>query len=125
LTDAESTEVVAQLGEVSATFTLSRDTLNTLIRPLVDRTLTACQQALSDAQLTAAQIDGVVLVGGSTRVPLVRQVVEAFFGRVPFSDIDPDQVVAVGAAMQADILSGESELSEDVLLMDVVPLSLG
>ncbi len=95
------------------------------IRPLVERTLASCKQALKDAELEVGDVDGVVLVGGSTRVPLVRQMVGELFEAEPYCDLDPDQVVALGAAMQADILSGQSELADDMLLMDVVPLSLG
>jgi Fe-S protein assembly chaperone HscA len=93
-----------------------------LIRPLVDRTLVPVRQALDDAGLDPREVDEVVLVGGSTRVPLVRRLVEELFGRTPHSDLNPDEVVAVGAAVQADILiSGRREM----LLLDVTPLSLG
>jgi Fe-S protein assembly chaperone HscA len=93
-----------------------------MIRPIVDRTLRPCLQALADAQLDASQIDEVVLVGGSTRIPLVRRLVAELFGRMPHSEINPDEVVALGAAVQADILiTGSREL----LLLDVTPLSLG
>src|SRR4029079_14347963 len=93
-----------------------------LIRPIVDRTLRPCLQALGDAQLDASQIDEVVLVGGSTRIPLVRRLVAELFGRTPHREINPDEVVALGAAVQADILiTGNREL----LLLDVTPLSLG
>ncbi len=105
--------------------TITRERFEELIRPLVAGTLRSCAQALQDAELSADDIDGVVLVGGSTRVPLVRSMVGEFFGRDPYCGLDPDQVVALGAAMQADILTGNSELAEDMLLMDVVPLSLG
>ena len=125
LTDAETTTIDVTLGGAQVTRELSRTELDALIRPTVERTLAACAQALKDAKLKTADVDGVVLVGGSTRVPLVRQVVEDFFGKVPFSDLDPDQVVALGAAMQADLLTGHSELADDLLLLDVVPLSLG
>jgi molecular chaperone HscA len=95
------------------------------IRPLIERTLASSQQALKDAELDIGDIDGVVLVGGSTRVPLVRRMVGEFFESEPYCELDPDKVVALGAAMQADILTGQSELADDMLLMDVVPLSLG
>jgi len=101
---------------------VTRDEFERLIEPLVERTLVPARQALADAGLTPGQIDEVVLVGGSTRVPLVRQRVEALFGRKPHSDFNPDEVVALGAAIQADILiSGRREM----LLLDVTPLSLG
>jgi Fe-S protein assembly chaperone HscA len=93
-----------------------------VIRLLVERTLDPCRQALADAGLQQSDIDEVVLVGGSTRIPLVRRVVEELFGRKPHSELNPDEVVALGAALQADILvSGRREM----LLLDVTPLSLG
>ena len=104
---------------------ITRADLEAAIAPLVARTTHACVQALADARLKAADVDAVVLVGGSTRVPFVRQHVAALFGREPFSDLNPDEVVAIGAAMQADILTGNSQLSDDLLLLDVIPLSLG
>ena len=94
------------------------------VRQLVEKTVRIARLALMDAKLKPAQLDGIVLVGGMTRVPLVRREVETFFGRPPLSDIDPDQVVALGAAVQADLLAGTGP-REDVLLLDVSPLSLG
>ena len=101
---------------------LTRREFEALIRPLVDRTLEPVRQALADAGLLPKDIDEVVLVGGSTRIPLVRRMVEELFARAPHSDLNPDEVVALGAAVQADILvSGRREM----LLLDVTPLSLG
>ena len=101
---------------------ITRSEFDALIRPIVDRTLRPCLQALADAQLDASQIDEVVLVGGSTRIPLVRRLVAELFGRTPHSELNPDEVVALGAAVQADILiTGNREM----LLLDVTPLSLG
>ena len=102
--------------------TLTRAEFEAMIRPLVDRTIGPVRQALSDAGLEPREIDEVVLVGGATRTPLVRQTVAELFGRTPHSDINPDEVVALGAAVQADILvTGRREM----LLLDVTPLSLG
>jgi len=101
---------------------ITRAGFEALIRPVIDRTLEPCRRALVDAGLEASQIDEVVLVGGSTRIPLVRRLVGELFGRTPHSELNPDEVVALGAAVQADILvTGNREL----LLLDVTPLSLG
>jgi len=100
----------------------TRAEFESLIMPVVERTLGPCRQALADAALQPSQIDEVVLVGGSTRIPLVRRKVEALFGKTPHSELNPDEVVALGAAVQADILiTGNREM----LLLDVTPLSLG
>jgi molecular chaperone DnaK len=101
---------------------ISRAEYDRLIRPIVDRTMGPVRQALADAKLTPSEIEEVVLVGGSTRVPLVRHTVEEFFGRAPHIELNPDEVVALGAAVQADILDGGVN---DMLLLDVTPLSLG
>src|SRR5436190_1764729 len=101
---------------------ITRAELEGLIAPLVDSTLGPCRLALKDAGLEAGQIDEIVLVGGSTRVPLVRQRVQALFGKTPHSQLNPDEVVAMGAAVQAQILAGGIT---DMLLLDVTPLSLG
>lgn len=103
-------------------FDVSRDAFESIITPLVERTMDECRAALKDAGLAASEIDEVVCVGGSTRVPLVRQKLAEAFGREPLVDLDPDETVALGAAVQADILTGREE---NLLLLDVIPLSLG
>ena len=96
-----------------------------MLQPIIDRTVGPCKQALKDAGMKPEQIDEVVLVGGSTRIPKVRRLVRDLFGREPHTDLNPDEVVALGAAVQANILGGGSEITQDMLLLDVTPLSLG
>ena len=125
LSERDATEIVVQGAGVAQGFspaTITRAEFEALIAPIVERTLAPCRQALADAGLQPSQIDEVVLVGGSTRIPLVRRRVEELFGRTPHSELNPDEVVALGAAVQADILvTGNREM----LLLDVTPLSLG
>lgn len=104
---------------------LTRETFDALIEPMVARSLKACRRAVRDAGIEVGEVGAVVMVGGSTRVPRVRQAVGTLFGREPLIDIDPDQVVAVGAAVQADLLAGNAREGGDLLLLDVIPLSLG
>jgi len=109
-------------GPKHLNITLTRAKLEQLVGDLVEQTIGPCQQALSDAGIKSAQIDEVVLVGGQIRMPLVQEKVKQFFGREPSKGVDPDEVVAVGAAIQAGVLKGEVS---DVLLLDVTPLTLG
>jgi molecular chaperone HscA len=103
---------------------LTRAELDALVRPVLERCAGPVRRAIKDAGLEASGLSGVILVGGATRMPIVRAFVRDLFGREPLGDIDPDQVVALGAAVQADLLAGGTQKS-DVLLLDVVPLSLG
>ena len=103
---------------------LSREQFNTLVDPLIDRTVRSFKRALRDAGMKVKDIEEVVMVGGSTRVPQVRDRIEAFTGQPPLTSIDPDRVVAVGAALQADVLAG-NKTGDEMLLLDVIPLSLG
>ena len=104
---------------------ITREQFEQLIQPIIDRTVGPCKQALKDAGLKPEQIDEVVLVGGSTRIPKVRALVKELFHREPHTDLNPDEVVALGAAVQANILGGGSIATENMLLLDVTPLSLG
>jgi molecular chaperone DnaK len=123
LSDAGKTEVKIPLPGGRAYFReITLAEYDRWIRPIVDRTMAPVRQALTDAKLAPAEIEEVVLVGGSTRVPLVRRTVEEFFGRRPHAELNPDEVVALGAAVQASILEGGVK---DMLLLDVTPLSLG
>jgi len=109
-------------GPKHLSITLTRAKLEQLVGDLVEKTIGPCRQALADAEKTPAQIDEVVLVGGQTRMPLVQEKVKQFFGKEPHKGVNPDEVVAVGAAIQAGVLKGEVK---DVLLLDVTPLTLG
>lgn len=124
LSQDETTTTSLELPEGAGRYVRewTRSEFERLIGELVERTLTPCQQALQDAGLHAHDVDEVVLVGGSTRIPLVWRRVEELFGKAPHSELNPDEVVALGAAVQAGILSGENR---DMLLLDVTPLSLG
>ena len=124
LSDALKTNIAIDLPDGKGRFTreLTRDQLVTVTADIIERTLAPCRFALQDAGLSPADIDEVVLVGGSTRMPLVRQRVESLFGKKPHCHLNPDEVVALGAAVQADILTGGTT---DMLLLDVTPLSLG
>jgi len=104
---------------------ITRTQFEQLTQPVIDRTVGPVRQAMKDAGLTPNQIDEAVLVGGSTRIPRVRQLVEELFQRKPHCDLNPDEVVALGAAVQANILAGRSEATKEMLLLDVTPLSLG
>ena len=117
---SSSESFTAELYNLNCSIT--RETFIQLISPIVQRTLAACKMALQDAQLTANEIDSVILVGGSTRVPFVYRSVSDFFGKEANNSLNPDEVVALGAAIQADVLAGNRK---DILLLDVTPLTLG
>jgi molecular chaperone DnaK len=122
LSSAESAEMVVNLATSPYRRTFTRAEFEELIRPFIDRSLDKCRAALRDAELTPREINEVVLVGGSTRIPYVRKRVAEFFGRTPHTELNPDEVVALGAAVQADILTSGRR---NMLLLDVIPLSLG
>jgi molecular chaperone DnaK len=113
---------VGPSGPVHLDLRLSRSKLEQMISPLVERSMEPVRKALQDAKKTANQVDEVILVGGSTRIPLVKETVKKFFGKDPDQSVNPDEVVAVGAAVQAGVLSGDVK---DMVLLDVTPLSLG
>jgi molecular chaperone HscA len=113
-----------QLSRASISFELRADDFETATAHLTQRTMTAVRQVMRDAKLQREQVQGVVMVGGSTRIPQVRQAVGLFFGREPLVNLNPDEVVALGAAISADQLSG-NRTTDDLLLLDVIPLSLG
>jgi len=124
LTDSASTTFSANVAGTVANFDLSREQFYTATQPLTDRTIAAVRKALRDAKLKPDELQGIVLVGGSTRMPQVRRAVADFFGREPLVNLNPDEVVALGAAIQANQLAGNNGAGE-LLLLDVIPLSLG
>jgi molecular chaperone DnaK len=113
---------VSQDGPIHFETSISQSEFNRLTSPLVERSITPCKKAVADAGLSLNEIDEVILVGGSTRIPAVQEAVEKFFGKKPSKGVNPDEVVAVGAAIQGGVLGGDVK---DVLLLDVTPLSLG
>ncbi len=126
LSSAPQARIEATLAD-GRTISLDVDEANfeALTQELVQRTLKPTRKALRDAKVAPADVKGVVLVGGATRMPVIRRAVEAFFGQPPLTNLDPDQVVALGAAIQADLLAGNRGTDDDWLLLDVIPLSLG
>lgn len=125
---SKATETSIQLTLMSGqsiSLVLTRDQFEALTKPLVDKTMVSVRKALRDAQLQVAEVKGVVMVGGATRMPQVQAAVGTFFKTQPLNNLDPDQVVALGAAMQADLLAGNQSKNNEWLLLDVIPLSLG
>ncbi|WP_233237557.1 Fe-S protein assembly chaperone HscA [Bordetella sp. LUAb4] len=126
LTDVETTTVDVRLQDGrQLSHPLTRAQFEDMAAGLIDRTLACARRALQDANLQKSEVRGVVMVGGATRMPVVRRKVGEFFGQTPLTDLDPDQVVALGAALQANLLAGNRAPGEDWLLLDVIPLSLG
>ena len=125
LTDQADFTVKVILGSTTLALSLTRQVFETMASGLIERTLDCARRALKDASLSIKDIKGVVMVGGATRMPIVRQSVGAFFGSEPLTDLNPDEVVALGAALQANLLAGNRNPGEDWLLLDVTPLTLG
>ncbi len=125
LTEQTHATVITGLSGALATLNLTRDAFETLATPLVQRTLACAQRALDDADKSVSEVQGVVMVGGATRMPVVQRRVGEFFKREPLVNLNPDEVVALGAALQANLLAGNRRPGEDWLLLDVTPLSLG
>ena len=123
LSSQDSVVIEVEIGGILVTQTLNNDMLSEIIQPVIRRTIQSCEQVMRDAKIDKSNLNDIILVGGSTRMPVIQNAVTAYFERTPLCNINPDEVVAIGAGIAADQLINQS--NETLLLLDVTPLSLG